>query len=118
MTVEGDHRIREESVEVDRRIGTELFALHERQVTAASCPIRRASKVTENRCGLQKIQRATEGSACREPCLVGLDNQKMLFQRYLPSTFFTVDSIPQGSLKCIQQFVTEEVGFVGTGLFL
>lgn len=50
-TVEGDQRMREESVEVDKRVGRllgESWVLHVRDVTPASCPMSSASKVTEN----------------------------------------------------------------------
>lgn len=56
--VEGDQRIREESVDVDNRVGVEgnfnVLALgrQERDVMPASWPMRSASKVIENCCGL------------------------------------------------------------------
>lgn len=53
--VEGDHRITEESVDVESNVGSDHCdddGLQESDVTPASCPTRRASKVTENCCGL------------------------------------------------------------------
>ena len=49
-TVEGDHKIRDESVEVDSNVGTleaDFCGRQESDVTPASCPIKRASNVTE-----------------------------------------------------------------------
>lgn len=53
-TTDGDHSIKEESVEVDNRVGTDpgVAGLQAREVTADSCPTRRASKVIENCCDL------------------------------------------------------------------
>lgn len=59
--VEGDQRISEESVDVDRRVSIEadldaagvvVLGRHESEVIPASWPIRRASKVIENCCDL------------------------------------------------------------------
>jgi hypothetical protein len=46
---EGDHKIREESVDVDSRVGADsvVLGLHETEVTPASCPMSSASKVME-----------------------------------------------------------------------
>jgi len=45
----GDHNIKDESVDVDRRVGlsAKVLGRHARDVTPASCPMRRASKVIE-----------------------------------------------------------------------
>ena len=54
-TDDGDHRITEESVEVDSRVGSANFdegGRHDRLVIPASWPTRRASKVTVNSCWL------------------------------------------------------------------
>lgn len=51
MTDEGDHRISDESVDVDRRVGVDadvVLGRQESDVTPASCPMSRASNVTEN----------------------------------------------------------------------
>ena len=58
MMGEGDQRMRDESVEVDRRVNGEeedgdRSGRHERDVIPASWPTRSASKVTENFCGLK-----------------------------------------------------------------
>lgn len=47
---EGDHKIRDESVDVDSKVDRDFLDVgrQERDVIAASCPTRRASKVTEN----------------------------------------------------------------------
>lgn len=58
---EGDQRIREESVDVDKRVSGredeegdgDRSGRHERDVIPASWPTRSASKVTENCCGLR-----------------------------------------------------------------
>jgi hypothetical protein len=46
---EGDHKIKDESVDVDNRVGVDSTeaGLHETEVTPASCPMRSASKVME-----------------------------------------------------------------------
>jgi hypothetical protein len=47
--VEGDHRITEESIDVESKVGiVAVSILQERDVTPASWPTRRASNVTEN----------------------------------------------------------------------
>ena len=49
--MEGDQRMSDESVDVERRVGMSLDVnggLHDSDVTPASCPTRRASNVTEN----------------------------------------------------------------------
>lgn len=49
--MDGDHNIREESVDVDKSVGSAAFGeegLHRREVTPASCPMSRASNVIEN----------------------------------------------------------------------
>lgn len=46
MTVDGDHKMTEESVDVDSKVDVES-GRHEREVTPASCPTRRASKDME-----------------------------------------------------------------------
>lgn len=48
--IEGDHKIRDESVDVDSKVDRDFLDVdrQERDVTAASWPTRRASKVTEN----------------------------------------------------------------------
>jgi hypothetical protein len=47
--VEGDHKITEESVDVESKVGiVALSILQERDVTPASWPTSRASNVTEN----------------------------------------------------------------------
>lgn len=45
----GDHNIKDESVDVDKSVGVRLGVdgRHERDVTPASCPMRRASNVME-----------------------------------------------------------------------
>ena len=51
MTDDGDHKIRDESVDVDKSVGVDMdvvFERQERDVTPASCPTSRASNVTEN----------------------------------------------------------------------
>jgi hypothetical protein len=56
-TVEGDQRMSEESVEVERSVGRVSSVVGGRQarlVTPASCPIRRASKVILYRTRLNK----------------------------------------------------------------
>lgn len=51
---DGDHNIREESVDVDKRVGTwpiiesPGIGLHANEVIPASCPIKSASNVIEN----------------------------------------------------------------------
>jgi hypothetical protein len=55
---DGDQRIRDESVDVDKRVGVEgnfevvLLGRQERDVMPASWPMRSASKVIENCCDL------------------------------------------------------------------
>jgi hypothetical protein len=56
-TVEGDQRIKEESVDVERRVGicpndAGEVGRQDRDVIPASWPMRRASKVIENWCDL------------------------------------------------------------------
>jgi hypothetical protein len=48
-TVAGDHNIKEESVDVDNRVGEDSVVLgpHPTEVTPASCPMSNASKVTQ-----------------------------------------------------------------------
>jgi len=51
---EGDHRIKDESVDVDNRVGDPVVAgLQETEVTPASCPTSSASKVIEYCCELE-----------------------------------------------------------------
>ena len=53
--MEGDHRITEESVEVESKVGSgncEEDGRQDRLVRPASCPTSKASKVTEKCCGL------------------------------------------------------------------
>jgi hypothetical protein len=53
--VEGDQSISEESVDVESRVGVGsgvVVGRQERDVIPASCPMRRASNVIENCCGL------------------------------------------------------------------
>lgn len=55
ITVEGDQRIRDESVDVERRVGIDKDAgsgRQESEVMPASWPTRRASNVIENCCAL------------------------------------------------------------------
>ncbi len=50
-TVDGDQRMSDESVDVERRVGSSSgvrCGRHDKDVTLASCPTRSASKVTEN----------------------------------------------------------------------
>jgi hypothetical protein len=52
VIAEGDHRITDESVDVDSKVGVEsdgVAGLQEREVTPASWPIKSASNVTEKR---------------------------------------------------------------------
>jgi hypothetical protein len=48
-SAEGDHRIKDESVDVDNRVGVDsiVAGFHETDVTPASCPMSSASKVME-----------------------------------------------------------------------
>lgn len=57
MILEGDHRIADESVEEDSKVGVaesdvDVDGRQARELTAASCPTSSASKVMENFCVL------------------------------------------------------------------
>lgn len=59
--LDGDHKIKEESVDVDSNVGVlnkEERGLHLTDVTPASCPIRRASNVIENCCVLRTMMKS------------------------------------------------------------
>lgn len=68
-TVDGDHKIRDESVDVDSSVGefdAVVCGRQERDVIPASCPMRRASNVTENNCALGiQSERESDGKADR-----------------------------------------------------
>lgn len=65
--VEGDQRMSDESVEVERSVGTGLVLVggrHASEVTPASWPMSRASKVIEN-CRMLSCNQC-QGSSSRE----------------------------------------------------
>ena len=71
--VEGDQRMRDESVEVERRVGVRVVLVGGRQaseVTPASWPMSRASKVIEN-CrvlGCSQCQKYSSRETVRSTC--------------------------------------------------
>lgn len=84
---DGDHKMREESVDVESRVGTDVdtFCGHqEREVTPASCPTSRASKVTENCWVLfylsDKYDPFSAGGLLHSPSWTRLDGENMALQ--------------------------------------